>query len=129
METRTIGGTFASIPIFNMLVPDENPKVITFTADFNNVDRYDINLEQSISQGRIAAVQSVYFDNSRQDEPVIFEDEVTGQLLNFGGRTQGYRALIANKTGIFSLRSVGAGVFGFSVLNVPTFMHTWSATN
>lgn len=124
----TIGGVFASIPVFNMLVPDEGPRAITITANFLNVDEFDVSLLQQIESGRIRAIQSFYYDNAEQAEDVIFTAGTTGQRMVLPGNTQGYRNALVDDQGAFTLASTGSGKFQIILMNVPFFPAQWAAT-
>jgi hypothetical protein len=125
----TIGGQFISVPVFNQLVPDEGPKAIAISANFNGIDAYEVNLLQQKELGRIQAVQSIWFDNSRQDQAVIMTCDDTQQTIVFAGRTQGYMPVLVNQDISFTLScSGGSGVFKADLLNVPMYPFTQSAT-
>lgn len=125
-----IAGQFVSVPVFNQLVPDEGPKSLSVNADFNGIDEYDVELLNLRDLGRLAAIQTVYFDNSLQNVKVQIEDSTTGQRVTLPGLSQGYLPILINKDMQFKLKCSGGSAFcKFVFLNVPMAPYIWSADN
>lgn len=125
-----INQNFIAVPVFNQLVPDEGPKCISIKADFNGVDEYLVELTNQVQQKRIAAVQTIYFDNSYQNVKVNIVADTTGQVITLPALTQGYIPALINKDVTFSLTCTGGtGVFLAQLLNVPMAPYMWAADN
>lgn len=123
-----IGGVFASIPVFNQLVPNEGPRSIFMEMDFSVSDEYTFDLQQEIAQKVIWGVQTFYYDNSDNNSDVVFEADVTGQRMTFQARWQGYRPVLVTSPpkGKFTTSS-GSGLFRVLMLNVPMPFGEWNS--
>ena len=129
MVDQTSGGTaFTSIPVFNMQVPKQRPAALSFNFNFAGVDIHKIDLLEMKNQERFLSAQAIYYDNSYQDESVIFFCPQTGQTIGIDGRTQGYRNILVGDDMKFQFESEGTGIFNVQVINVPMYPDQWAAT-
>lgn len=119
------GGQFVQIPVFNQLVPDENPRSIRIRYDLVNQDDVIVDLNNAIEAKVISNVQTIYFDNADNPNNVTMQIEVTNQRLIFPAYSQGYIPVLCPNPPKFTLSSQG-GIGSITMLNVPMPAIIWS---
>lgn len=127
------GGQFVSIPIFNQLVPKDNPKAIAMLMDFTAGAVAEVDFLQSLWQNQITMIQGCYYNTRALGCDVDLYIPTVPQSMKFSANMQGYRPLLmpdGTPKGVFTPSGNSAANKQFQIifLNVPMPAYEWSAT-
>lgn len=119
---------YVDFPIFNALIPKEGPKAIPFNFDFSVQPSYAVDLQNQQARGFISMVQTIWIDNSLNDQPVSILFDVIGQNVKFGPRWQGYFPVMVVNPPKFLISSPGGQTTQVVLMNVPFPAGNWGST-
>jgi len=123
-----VSGQYVDFPIFNALIPKEGPKVVPFNFDFTVNASYDIDLQNQQTRGFITMVQTIWIDNSLNDQPLTIVFSVVGQKVKAPPRWQGYFPVMVINPPRFTVSSVGStGSAQIGLMNVPFPAAAWAS--
>lgn len=111
--------------VINATIPTEGPKAIPQTLDFTTVNTIIVDFTSAMSQGRITAIQTLWMDNSQNEQPVQITIEGTQQIVTFPAGAQGTIPIIAANRPKFICVSNGAVALQTVWLNVPMPAALW----
>lgn len=111
--------------VINATIPPEGPKAIPQTLDFTIANTVIIDFTTAFSQGRITAIQTLWLDNSGNEQPVQITVEGTQQIITFPAGAQGTIPIIAANRPKFTCQSVGNVALQSVWLNVPMPQALW----
>jgi hypothetical protein len=111
----------------NQLVPDEGPKAIPLLLDYTGaVTEYDLDLLQTIQQGFISMVQTLYIDLSQSSNDLTVVVNGSNQIVVAKAGTQGYYQVLAPNPAKFAFQSASGGVIiPVFLINVPIAGVVW----
>jgi hypothetical protein len=111
--------------VINATIPPEGPKAIPQTLDFISANTVLVDFTLAFSQGRITAIQTLWLDNSANDQPVQITVEGTQQIITFPAGAQGTIPIIAANRPKFTCVTNGDVALQSVWLNVPMPQALW----
>lgn len=111
--------------VINATIPTEGPKAIPQTLDFTVANTVVVDFTLAMSQGRITAIQTLWMDNSENEQPVQITVEGTQQIITFPAGAQGTIPIIAANRPKFTCVSNGDVALQTVWLNVPMPAALW----
>lgn len=109
----------------NATIPTEGPKAIPQTLDFTLANTIVVDFTLAMSQGKITAIQTLWLDNSANEQPVQITVEGTAQVITFPAGAQGTIPIIAANRPKFTCVSLGNAALQSVWLNVPMPAALW----
>lgn len=120
--------TLPHMGIFNGYSPNEGSQALSVVFDFTANTSYGLNLKQYPALGKMSGVQSVYIDNSGNNQPLTIQTHVFLQSVTCPAGAQGYFPLLCAREPSFtvSLPALGTNaVTRLQFLNVPVPSEFW----
>jgi len=114
--------------VANMIVPAEGPKVVPIKLDFNGISEIEIDGNQIVTQGQLAYIQTVYIDNSENDEPISIVSDLTDQVITCPAGCQGNFNVFMPNNPKFIVRTDGTLIVTIFFCNFPLIPAVWSAS-
>jgi hypothetical protein len=121
----------STIQVGNSRDPAENPIVLPFNFDFTVATgnpKHLIDLTQTFQSGAISQVQTMYFDNSKNDVPVVVTIQGSSQTITMPIGAQGYVPILCPQPGVMQLdgtaSTTGTAVY-VGLINVPMPTDIW----
>lgn len=99
-----------------------------FNFDFTVQSSYSVDLQNQQARNIIDMVQTIWIDNSNNDQPVSIQFDVIGQTVKFGPRWQGYFPVMVVNPPRFSVSSPGGSSTQIVLMNVPFPSGAWGTT-
>ncbi len=107
-----------NIPVVNGSVPCEGTKILPFSLDFTaGPTSYSIDFTQVFQQKQFSTLQTVWIDNSENNDPLSIVCNTSNQIITAPARSQGYYALLQPTPGRVLVQTAGSLVITIIFLN------------
>lgn len=120
-----------SIRVTNSRDPTEQPIAIPLHFDFTAAETYVVDLSTMLQRGTISGIQTLYFDNSVNNQRVLVTVQGSEQRISLRAGWQGYVPVLAPQPCVFDFTCEGSTT-GEDVLielvNVPMPCFMWVGT-
>ncbi len=120
---------FLTSQIWNGIVPAGGLKALRAVADWSTGASFTIDLTLAQQSGQLTNVQSLYMDNSQNDQPATLIVQGTLARYTLPGNWQGVLPILSPIPPVFSVQSSGTGTTVFYFVNAPLPCLTWPGTN
>ncbi len=120
---------FLTQGIWNGIVPQGGLKALRSTADWSTGAAFTVDLTLAQQQNLLSNVQTVYVDNSQNDQPVTIIVQGTLQRLTLPGNWQGTLPVLCPNPPVLGVQSSGTGFTVFYWVNAPLPCLTWPGSN
>ena len=119
---------FARLGTYNMVLPQEGPKVFPFTLDFRTVNEQNLDFTLPIQQGFIGFIQALYIDNSENANPLFITTDQVNQVVPFPKLSAGYLPFFISDSAKLKFVTVIDGNLTVQVIatNTPVTPYIWS---
>lgn len=122
------GLQFQSVKVAD--IPAEGPIAVPVPINFANGNPQILDISQQVQQGRISLVQSLFVDNSGNDDPVSIQIgyPTALQTIVCPSNSQGYFPILSPNPAKFQISSNSTGSILLVLLNSPVAGVVWSST-
>ena len=118
--------------VFNGLAPKQGPKMLGQVLDFSAVSEIDIDLFEQIVTGQIDYIQTIYVNNTDNNNAIQFEFEGTRQVLNVPANASGNFPVFVSGNSV-RVKVTTPAVADLEIpiiwLNVPMPLTQWGPVN
>lgn len=128
MPLPLLGGLANILSSFIGQTPRECAKVLPFTIDFSTDPVTPIDLTLLKSTGGLSGVQTIYIDNSNNDQPVSITTSVINQNISIGAGWQGFFPCFLTDNIKITIESTGTGTGEIILINVAMAAAVWPAS-
>ena len=113
-------------------IPEEGPIAIPVPISFANSTDFDLDISQQVNQGRISLVQSIFVDNSANDNPINIgvgqsPSSSALQTIVVPSQSQGYFQVFSPNPAKFHFNSQTTGSILVILSNSPIASAVWQA--
>lgn len=118
--------TYFPTPIDNGKIPKEGPQAVSIPYDFSaGVQSYTTDMQIIKQQGKISMIQSVYIDNSNNNQPLVLTVSGIGQQVVVPATYQGIFPVLVTGQPVFFVTSAGSGHANIYYCNVQQAAFMW----
>lgn len=123
----SLQNVYQPISVFNALVPKEGPKAVPYNMNFTTGAAFTADLRQTVSQGYISVIQSVWIDNSANSDTLSMTVQGTNFTINAPAYSQGFYPVTVGPQPVFQFSSAStSAAVAVEFLNVPVPASVWT---
>lgn len=113
-------------------IPEEGPIAVPVPINFATSTDFDLDISQQVNQGRISLVQSMFVDNSANNNPINIgvgqsPSSAALQTIVVPSQSQGYFQIFSPNPARFHFNSQATGSILVILSNSPIASATWQA--
>lgn len=112
--------------LYNALIPKEGPRVYPLSLDFSADTSFSLDLLQIVNRGYMSFIQTIFVDNSLNDEAVTITPDIAYQPLKIPPRSQGYLPILVPNQPKLVFSSSGGVKVVVNLLNIPLPAQVWA---
>lgn len=113
----------------NLSVPCEGPRTFPVICNWGVAPSYSLDLQNTEALKRLSMVQSVFIDNSLNDQSVSVLSVITGMTLTIKAGQQGNLNIDVPNPAQFVFSSTGTLKTKFQIQNFPVTNEVWDSFN
>jgi hypothetical protein len=107
--SQQANGQLSAHPLDIGKVPKSGAHAVSVAYNFTTQASFNTDLTSLAQQGKLTNVQTVYVDNTSNNEPVIVLSIVTNQSISVPAGVQGYYTMLVSSAMQFTVSSTGNG--------------------
>jgi hypothetical protein len=124
-NTAKNSAQWVDIPVFNQMMPREQPKTLPINFDFSVAASYYIDLTNVQQTAKISIIQAMFVDNSANGDDADFQFAVSNQIIKVPAGNQCYVMVIAPNPVKLWATSSGGVLVPVQFLNFPITNVFW----
>ena len=115
-------------PVDTGKTPHRGAKAVPVNFDFSLNAAYDVDLTQLKNLGQIEIVQSVFIDNSQNNQAIVVTVFGTTQSIAVGPTSQGVYPILVTDKARFTVSSAGNGKAQIQLINAQLPPAQWASS-